>query len=111
MAKKDCPIVYASDPFYYLTGYSKAEVLGQNCRFLQAPGAKVKKGTARKYVDEELLKSMCMALETNTEFQAEVTNFKKDGTKFANYLTMIPIRWDSQDYRYCVGLQCDLNDV
>ena len=32
------PIVYASPGFYELTGYSKAEVLGRNCRFLQGPG-------------------------------------------------------------------------
>ena len=32
---KDCPIVYASDGFYKLTGYAPHEVIGRNCRFLQ----------------------------------------------------------------------------
>jgi hypothetical protein len=31
----DCPIVYASNNFFSCTGYSPAEVLGRNCRFLQ----------------------------------------------------------------------------
>ena len=31
----DNPIVYASPSFFELTGYSPAEVLGRNCRFLQ----------------------------------------------------------------------------
>eukprot|EP00581_Thalassiosira_minuscula_P013103 CAMPEP_0183729246 /NCGR_PEP_ID=MMETSP0737-20130205/29977_1 /TAXON_ID=385413 /ORGANISM="Thalassiosira miniscula, Strain CCMP1093" /LENGTH=485 /DNA_ID=CAMNT_0025961393 /DNA_START=444 /DNA_END=1901 /DNA_ORIENTATION=- len=31
----DNPIVYASDDFLTLTGYSQEEVLGRNCRFLQ----------------------------------------------------------------------------
>lgn len=29
------PIVFASPQFYACTGYSAAEVLGRNCRFLQ----------------------------------------------------------------------------
>ncbi len=31
----DCPIVFASDAFLDLTGYTREEVLGRNCRFLQ----------------------------------------------------------------------------
>jgi PAS domain-containing protein len=31
----DCPIVHASPEFLALTGYSKEEVEGRNCRFLQ----------------------------------------------------------------------------
>lgn len=46
----DNPIVYASDSFIELTGYSRAQVLGRNCRFLQGPDtdpdavAKIRKG-------------------------------------------------------------------
>lgn len=35
----DCPIVHASDAYLALTGHSAAEVLGRNCRFLQARAA------------------------------------------------------------------------
>ncbi len=31
----DCPVVYASQSFYQLTGYGPEETLGRNCRFLQ----------------------------------------------------------------------------
>lgn len=31
----DCPIVFASDAFLKMTGFSRYEVLGRNCRFLQ----------------------------------------------------------------------------
>ncbi len=31
----DNPIIYASTGFYEMCGYSRAEVLGRNCRFLQ----------------------------------------------------------------------------
>ncbi len=33
----DNPIVFANDAFCRLTGYSREEVLGRNCRFLQGP--------------------------------------------------------------------------
>ncbi|KAH9322865.1 hypothetical protein KI387_017504, partial [Taxus chinensis] len=33
----DMPIVHASNLFLQLTGYSRDEVLGKNCRFLQGP--------------------------------------------------------------------------
>lgn len=31
----DCPIVFASDGFLELSEYSREEILGRNCRFLQ----------------------------------------------------------------------------
>ncbi|KAH6640502.1 vivid PAS protein VVD [Chaetomium tenue] len=37
LAQPDHPIIYASQPFTALTGYTPAEALGRNCRFLQAP--------------------------------------------------------------------------
>ena len=33
----DNPIVFANDAFLHLTGYSRLEVMGRNCRFLQGP--------------------------------------------------------------------------
>ncbi|WP_340102251.1 PAS domain-containing protein [Salinibaculum salinum] len=33
--QEDNPIVYANARFEELTGYPEAEILGQNCRFLQ----------------------------------------------------------------------------
>lgn len=50
--KYDLPIVYCSEMFERLTGYTKHEILGRNCRFLQAPDGKVQSGIKRKYVDD-----------------------------------------------------------
>ncbi|KAI1805321.1 putative vivid protein [Daldinia bambusicola] len=101
--QEDYPIVYASDPFTELTGYSHAEVIGLNCRFLQAPGGRVAKQSARKHVGKELLKKMRRAVERNDEIAVEVVNFKKNGARFVNVLSMIPVYWDSQTPRYSVG--------
>lgn len=45
-------IVFASETFSRLTGYSNVEIIGRNCRFLQAPdGVPVRQGEKRKYTE------------------------------------------------------------
>jgi PAS domain S-box-containing protein len=111
MQQEDFPIVYASDAFQSLTGYAPREVIGHNCRFLQAPGGHVFKGAKRKHISSKLLRQMGKGLETGSEVQLELTNFKKDGTRFTNILTMIPVRWSSTNRLYYVGFQCDKDDL
>ncbi|KAI1454461.1 putative vivid protein [Annulohypoxylon moriforme] len=103
LQQQDCPVVYASEPFMELTGYSQSEVIGRNCRFLQAPGGKVRQRSTRKYVDKDLIKKMKRAVESNNELAVEITNFKKNGQKFTNLLSMIPVYWESPTPRYSVG--------
>ena len=35
--RPDCPVIYCSSAFEKLTGYTRSEVCGRNCRFLQGP--------------------------------------------------------------------------
>lgn len=105
----DHPIVYVSDAFLDLTGYRRSEVMGRNCRFLQAPGGNVTAKTARKHVDRKTVEAMQKAVKNNTEIQTKVTNFKRNGQKFTNMLTMIPISWDGPEFRYSVGFQCEMD--
>ncbi|KAK8084628.1 vivid PAS protein VVD [Apiospora hydei] len=107
LKQPDCPVVYANEPFMELTGYNQQEIVGRNCRFLQAPGGKVKKASTRKYIDSETVKQMRNAVEGNTELAVEVINFKKNGQQFINLLAMIPICWDSAEPRYSVGFQAE----
>ena len=44
----DYPIIYASEIFERLTGYSRSEVWMENSRFLQSPDGKTQKGEERK---------------------------------------------------------------
>ncbi|KAI1499467.1 putative vivid protein [Biscogniauxia marginata] len=107
LQQPDCPVVYVNDPCLELTGYTQAEILGRNCRFMQAPGGRVRRASTRKYVDRELVKTMKRAVDSNNELAVEVTNFKKNGQKFVNVLSMIPIYWDSAKPRYSVGFMAE----
>lgn len=104
----DDPIVYVSDAFERLTGYTKHEILGRNCRFLQSPDGKVDPGTKRKYVDDQTVYRLKKNLQARTEVQVSMLNYRKGGQSFLNLLTMIPIQWDTADYKFYVGFQVDL---
>jgi PAS domain S-box-containing protein len=104
----DLPIVYCSDVFERLTGYTKHEIFGRNCRFLQAPDGKVQAGIKRKYVDDSSVLLLKNRINKRTEVQVSLINYRKGGQPFMNLLTMIPIKWDTEEYRYYVGFQVDL---
>lgn len=54
----DLPLMYANDVFLKMTGYSVAEVIGKNCRFLQGPATtsesilKIRNSIAKEQPDE-----------------------------------------------------------
>lgn len=106
--KHDLPIVYCSDMFERLTGYSRHEILGRNCRFLQAPDGKVQSGMKRKYVDDKSVLYLKNQINKRAEAQLSLINYRKGGQPFMNLLTMIPITWDTEEYKYFVGFQVDL---
>ncbi|KAL8952022.1 MAG: hypothetical protein Q9222_002041 [Ikaeria aurantiellina] len=108
VTQHDIPIVYCSDIFERLTGYTKHEILGRNCRFLQAPDGKIQAGIKRKYVDDESVWSIKTMITGRQEMQTSIINYRKGGQPFMNLLTMIPITWDSEEIKYYVGFQVDL---
>ncbi|KAI9799018.1 MAG: hypothetical protein M1825_004914 [Sarcosagium campestre] len=108
VTKHDLPIVYCSDVFERLTGYHRHEILGRNCRFLQAPNGEVQSGIERKYVDDEVVLYLKNKVTDLKEAQTSLINYRKGGQPFMNLLTIIPISWDSDDIRFYVGFQVDL---
>ncbi|KAL8803674.1 MAG: hypothetical protein Q9200_006117 [Gallowayella weberi] len=108
VTQHDVPIVYCSDIFERLTGYTKHEILGRNCRFLQAPDGKIQAGVKRKYVDDQSIFRIKTMITARQEMQTSVINYRKGGQPFMNLLTMIPITWDSEEIKYYVGFQVDL---
>jgi PAS domain S-box-containing protein len=77
----DNPITYANDAFCALSGYSQAEVVGRNWRFLQGTGT-----------DVRVKAEIAAAVAAGTSIRREILNYRKDGTPFWNELTIDPIR-------------------
>ena len=108
VTQHDVPIVYCSDVFERLTAYTKHEILGRNCRFLQAPDGKIQAGIKRKYVDDQSVLRIKKMINQRQETQISLINYRKGGQPFMNLLTMIPITWDTDEVKYYVGFQVDL---
>jgi PAS domain S-box-containing protein len=77
----DNPIVYASDGFYQLTGYTREQVLGRNCRFLQGPGT-----------DPKAVDVIRTAVANGTDATTCLLNYKADGTPFWNQFFVAALR-------------------
>jgi len=92
----DCPLVGCSQNFEILTGYSRTELLGVNCRFLN-------KGLP---MDPSLREAMKRAISTGDEFLGVITNCKKSGDKFDCLLHILSFFVNGR--RYMVGLQADV---
>ncbi|KAI1419181.1 PAS domain-containing protein [Xylaria sp. FL1777] len=109
MTQNDCPIIYVSDNFQNLTGYSRHDIVGKNCRFLQAPDGLVEAGSKREFVDNGAVYNLKVKIAECKEVQQSLINYRKGGKPFLNLLTMIPIPWEhEEDFRYIIGFQIDL---
>ena len=73
--KADNPIVFASDGFVSVTGYSRPEVVPRNCRFLQG-----------NYTDRTATKRLKTSIEAREETVELLLNYKKTGEPFWNLL-------------------------
>lgn len=79
-AKADNPIVYASDGFVNVTGYSRNEIIPRNCRFLQS-----------RHTDRATVRRLRSAIDNREESVELLLNQKKNGEPFWNLLYMTPL--------------------
>jgi len=105
----DFPITHVSKTFEETTGYYASEIMGKNCRFLQAPGGMVEKGSVRKYSDGSIIFHMKAAILAGQECQFSLVNYRKNCDPFINLVTVIPICYFTEGIiSHYVGLQIDL---
>ncbi|TQS32486.1 hypothetical protein Golomagni_07194 [Golovinomyces magnicellulatus] len=89
--KPDSPIVYASESFSLLTGYSAQEAVGKNCRFLQNRPDTTTVAPAVRDKNRRAALQMRQAVKGKDEIQIELINYKKNGQQFRNMLSIIPV--------------------
>lgn len=94
---EDAPIVYANKAFEKLTGYTQAEIIGHNCRFLQGED---REQSARFEIAE--------AIKNHEGVEVTLRNYKKDGSLFHNHLKVIPLFDRKNRVIYYLGVQYDI---
>lgn len=98
-SRPDNPLVYANSGFERLTGCSVASVLGRNCRFLQGPD------TA-----PDAAETIRRAVAAESECTVEILNYRKDGSRFWNRLSITPVRNGRGQVTHFIGVQSDVTE-
>lgn len=93
----DNPIVFVNAAFPKLTGFSEAEIVGRNCRFLQGPDT-----------DRDEVRRLRKAIEAREPIELELLNYRKDGTTFWNRLLVSPVFNEEGKTTYFFASQFDV---
>nr|AML76435.1 putative LOV domain-containing protein [Pherosphaera fitzgeraldii] len=96
----EMPIVHASNSFLQLTGYSRDEVLGKNCRILQGQDT-----------DQEDISKIRQSIEAEQPCTVRILNYRKNDTPFWNLLHTAPVRNASGKVAFYVGVQLDVTGM
>lgn len=96
----DDPLVLANSAFYRMTGFSPAEALGHNCRFMQGPGTQ-----------KHVLRTIASDLMANRDSQVLVRNYRKSGEEFDNFLFIFTILNAKGAPLYRIGSQFEVPQI
>jgi len=93
----DNPLIAVNAAFCALTGYTEAEVIGRNCRFLRGPDTE--NGQTEK---------LRTAVYGQQSALAELINYRKDGSPFRNAVMIAPLFDDDGNLELFVGSQIEV---
>eukprot|EP01035_Chromulina_nebulosa_P017995 gene17995-23633_t len=93
------PMVFVNQEFCRTTGYAKEEAVGRNCRFLQGPET-----------EPEAIQVIRNTLSKGQDCHVKLTNYRKNGEKFQNLLSMKPVFDADGIYRFVIGVQFEITE-
>jgi PAS domain S-box-containing protein len=94
---EDNILIYVNPAFERLTGYSRDEILYQDCRFLQSGDR-----------DQPALEHIRMTLKQGGSCRQVLRNYRKDGTPFWNELSLSTVKNEADGHTYFIGVQKDV---
>ncbi|AOE63942.1 PAS domain-containing protein [Pseudomonas corrugata] len=94
---EDNILIYVNPAFERLTGYSRDEILYQDCRFLQSGDR-----------DQPSLERIRKTLKQGGTCREVLRNYRKDGTPFWNELSLSTVKNEADGHTYFVGVQKDV---
>ncbi|PXW85702.1 PAS domain S-box-containing protein [Nitrosomonas sp. Nm84] len=95
--QEDMPLVYVNKAFETITGYTLAETVGRNCRFLQG-----------KERDQTAASQLREAIKNKESVEVTLRNYRKSGELFYNHLVMSPLFDSKGNLLYFLGVQLDV---
>ena len=93
----DNPLIMANPAFERITGYTIAESIGHNCRFLQ-----------KNDRDQPALSAIRAAIRKKQSCRVVLRNYRKDGRPFWNELHIAPVRDANGETTHFIGIQSDI---
>ena len=96
----DNPIIFCNKAFNDLTGYSNAELIGQNCRLLQGPET-----------DKASAVALREAIAAERGLHIDILNYRKDGSTFWNALFVSPVWNRNGEVIYFFASQLDFTNI
>ena len=93
----DNPLEVVNSTFCQLTGYSEAEIIGRNCRFLAGAGTRA-----------ETTDALRSAIRTRRPVLTDIVNYRRDGSAFRNGVMITPIYGADGELAWFLGSQVDL---
>jgi len=94
---QDKILIYVNPAFERLTGYTREEILYQDCRFLQSGDR-----------DQDALPKIRDALNSEGSCREILRNYRKDGTPFWNELSLSTVKNPNDGQVYFIGVQKDV---
>ncbi|MEG3154930.1 PAS domain-containing protein [Sphingomonas sp. RB1R13] len=94
----DNPIVACNAAFCDLTGYSTAEVIGRNCRFLSGPAT-----------EPWLTEKIRRGVHEHRPVLVEILNYKRNGQPFRNAVLVAPIYDEHEELLHFLGTLVEID--